>query len=174
VLLVRILILVVLLLIFVQDLLSRSVYWIVFPVLTILLIVARVVLHQSLPEIWQSVLINCGFLAAQLLLVSAWFSFKQGRWVNIMSHLLGWGDVLFLLCITFYLSVLNFLAFYIVSLMGVLAFWLVGQMLISKKNRHIPLAGFQAILFAVFLINSWWLMPIDLMNDDWLLHFIIK
>ena len=173
-LLIKLLILAVLLLIFIQDILSRSVYWILFPVLAVLLTIIRVTSHQTWSIIGQSLLINNTFLALQLLLVSAWFSLKQGKWINITSQLLGWGDVLFLICVSFYLSVLNFLFFYISSLVSVLIMWLGRQLFVGKKDKQIPLAGFQAILFILFLTNSWWLIHLDLTNDDWLFNVLTK
>ncbi|MCC8427241.1 hypothetical protein [Mucilaginibacter sp. UR6-11] len=171
---IKILTLTVLLLIFLQDILSRSVYWILFPILTALFIAIRLLLHQFGFDTWQAILINVAFLALQLLLVSAWFSFKHGKQINIMTDLLGWGDVLFLLATTFYLSVLNFLFFYITSLIAVIVLWFLWKGIGRKKNKHIPMAGFQAVFFMAFLTNDWWLMHLNIMNDDWLLHLIVK
>ncbi len=153
--------------------LSRSVYWVWFPLLTALFIIIRL-LHHALADIWQSMVINCGFLLLQLVFVSAWFSLKKGSWVNITSQLLGWGDILFLLSIAFYLSVINFLFFYIASLIGGLVCWGIWQAITGKKDKHIPLAGIQAFIFTIFLANDWWLLHLNLTDDTWLLHLITK
>ena len=171
---VEVLILAVLLLIFVQDMMSRSVYWALFPLLAILFILLRLLSHQYFADIGQSTLINLSFLAIQLLLVSAYFSLKKGWWVNITAGLLGWGDVLFLLCSAVYLSVLNFFLFYLLSLLTALLFWLTVQLIVNKKSRQIPLAGLQALFLAVCLAGDWWLMSVNLTDDTWLLHFILK
>ena len=92
----------------------------------------------------------------------------------ITTNLLGWGDILFLLSISFYLSVLNFLFFYIVSLVGALLIWVTWQAVSKEKNKQIPLAGLQALIFTVFLAGDWWFNSFTLTDDAWLLHLIIK
>jgi hypothetical protein len=173
VLLLKIAILIILLLLFIQDISSRSVYWFLFPVLIICLVIVRVQ-SQSLTELWQPVLINIGFVTLQLVILTLCFYFKNGRWINITDQLLGMGDVLFLLSIAFYLSVLNYLFFYITSLLIILSFWLVFQSLTAKKSDHIPLAGLQGLIFGVFLAGEWWFGLFDLTNDTRLLHLITK
>jgi hypothetical protein len=174
VLFVEIIIIGVLLLIFVQDIRSRSVYWVLFPVLTVLFIIMHLLQHHLFADAWQPVLLNSTFLALQFLIVSVYFSIKNKQWVNITTSFLGWGDMLFLLSIAFYLSVLNFLFFYIISLIAVLLIWMLWQAVAKEKNKQIPLAGLQALIFSVFLTGDWWFNSFDLTNDDWLLHLITK
>lgn len=173
-LLVRILIILVLLTIFYQDNKERAIFWFLFPVLIGLLVADRFLQHQDIAEMWQPVAINVGFLIVLLLLVSAWFSLKIGRWVNISNRLLGWGDMLFLLSIAFYLSVLNFQFFYVCSLVMVLLVWIIWQQFSKIKDKQIPLAGLQAIIFSVFLASDWWYTHINITNDDWLLRILMK
>jgi hypothetical protein len=175
VLLLQIAIIVILLLIFIQDLIGRAVYWFLFPLLAILLIVIR--LKCGIPqtnEVVMSITVNIGFLLLQLLLVSVYFSLKNRRWTNITSSLLGWGDVLFLVSIAFYLSALHFFCFYTFSLLAVLLVWLIWQSLAIKKNKKIPLAGLQALFFSLLLATDWWLYPLHLTMDDPLLNLINK
>jgi hypothetical protein len=174
VLLTEILILVVLTLIFLQDLKSRAVYWFLFPILSILLIALRFQHTFSWSDWRKSVLINVGFITVQLIFLTLYFSLKNKKWVNITARLLGLGDILFLSSIAFYLSVLNFLFFYITSLIGVLILWLIWQGVSFKKNKHIPLAGFQSLIFMLFLACDWWLRSFDLTSDTWLLNLIAK
>jgi hypothetical protein len=170
----EIIILGVLLLIFVQDVASRSVYWLLFPVLTVLFIIMHLLQHRLFTDEWQPILMNTAFLALQFLIVSVYFSIKNNQWVNITTGLLGWGDMLFLLSTAFYLSVLNFLFFYIISLITVLLTWVLWQATAKEKNKQIPLAGLQALILSVFLAGDWWFKLFDLTNDDWLLHLITK
>jgi hypothetical protein len=173
-LLTRILILLVLLVIFVQDVKSRSVYWIVFPLLIVLFIVSDLIKQKPTGDLWLPVLLNLGFLVLQLLIITCWFFLKEKRWLNISANLLGWGDILFLVSISFYLSFINFLFFHIVSLFAALTGWLIWQFFANKKSKHIPLAGIQALALAVFLSGDWWLLHVDATNDTWLIHFLIK
>jgi hypothetical protein len=156
----------------VQDLKSRAVYWFWFPLLTALFITDLKMYHeQSLAEICQVAMINIGFVAVQLLLVSVYFSVKHRRWVNITNELLGWGDVLLLLSLSCYFSTLNYIFFYVFSLIIVLCIF-ITRSFIKKSYEHIPLAGLQALLVIVCIIASWCYPKIDITNDDWLQHLI--
>jgi hypothetical protein len=172
--LLKLLIEAVLLVIFVQDIKERAVYWFMFPVLMLLFLGLHWLQGNAFAEIRQSVSINIGFLAFQFLMVSAYFSVKHKKWTNITAGLLGLGDVLFLLTLCFYLSVLNFLFFYIASLVLVLLIWLVWQFFAKETDKQVPLAGLQALLFAVFSAACWWFWPLNLTSDEWLLKVIYK
>lgn len=172
--LIRILVLFVLLLIFIQDLKSRSVYWFLFPVLVILFFAISLLQHRSFAEILQPAWMILSFLAIQLLLVSAYFSIKNRRWINITDELLGWGDILLLLSIAFYLSVLNFLFFYLASLVLSLTSWLIWKLVSARESKQIPLAGFQAIGLAVFLMCDWYGLHFKATDDTWLLNLMHK
>ncbi|WP_295673718.1 hypothetical protein [uncultured Mucilaginibacter sp.] len=172
--LIRILVLLVLLVVFFQDLKSRYVYWILFPALLILFFATSLLQHRSFSEILQPAAMNLSFLVMQFLLVSAYFSLKNRRWVNITAELLGWGDILLLLSIAFYFSVLNFLFFYIISLVVSVIAWLSWKLMSKGKNTQIPLAGFQAICLVVFLMSDWYWLHFNTADDTWLLNLIHK
>lgn len=168
------LILLVLLFIFFQDIICRSVYWFSFPVLAVLLTWLHWQADRNFAAIWTPSLINIGFLIFQLLLVTIYFSIKHKKLVYITNELLGLGDVLFLLCISFYLSVLNFIIFYIISIVIVLLTWIVWQSLSPRKSKQIPLAGLQALVFAAFLTTDWYWLCFKLTDDNWLITLMNK
>jgi len=145
-----------------------------FPILVLLFLILQYQNDHELLAIWQPALINIGFLASQILLVSAYFSIKNKRLINITDQLLGLGDILFLLSISIYLSVLNFLVFYILSLVIVLFSWLTWQLFSQKKGHEIPLAGLQALILIVVLSCDWWVKNLNLTVDTWLLNLITK
>ena len=153
---------------------NRSVYWIMFPALIIGLVALRYLQNPNFNSVWQPILTNIGFIVVQLIFVSVYFSIKNKRLTNITLQYLGLGDILFLLSISFYLSVLNFLLFYIISLVTILIGWLIWQTASSKKDKEIPLAGLQAIIFMLFLAVDWWVKLFDLTDDTWLLNLIGK
>lgn len=165
-------VLLVLLAIVAQDFNSRSVYLLLFPVLLVLLILLKGFAHLLSSETFTTVLINLGFLVLQLALLTVYFSVKRRSFVNITTELLGWGDILLLVCIAFYLSVLNFLFFYLSSLLLALIGWVLYTTLTGKKDQHIPLAGLQGIILFIYLAGDWFFKGVDLTNDAWLLHFI--
>lgn len=163
-----------LLLILIQDLKSRAVYWIIFPLLLVALLLLRLLQQFYILEILHDALINIGFLMLQLLIITLYFSVKTRKRATVIGEMLGWGDILFLIVIAFYLSALNFLFFYIVSLVGSLLLWLLWRLFSSEKNPHIPLAGFQSLIFILFLAGDWWLKYFNLTSDVWLLNLINK
>lgn len=159
--------------VFVQDALSRSVHWFLFPLLGLLFFFYRISIHPF-ADAWPAVLVNNAFLLMQLLLVSAWFSLKRKSWINLTDELLGWGDILFLCCAACYFSVLNFFCFYILSLGIIILAWAIWQRIAKQKDHHIPLAGWQALLLAAVLITDWWLPNIDLTSDEKLYQVWIR
>jgi hypothetical protein len=127
---------------------------------------------QTLSEISMAILTNVCFLSIQLLLVCAWFSWRNGRWTNVTESLLGWGDILFLTSIAFGLSVFSFLFFYIISLAIISTYWAALQAIRKNDNLKVPLAGLQALLLALILSGDWWLFHVNLTNDDWAFKMI--
>lgn len=171
--LVNLLIIGVLLLIFLQDIRSHSVYWFLFPLLAASLLILKLQ-SQFIGDAWQSILFNISFLALQLFILTVYFSVNNKKWVNVTRKLLGWGDILFLLSIAFYLSVLNYLFFYVASLLLILSFWLIRNLITQNKYNYIPLAGLQALIFAILLTGYWCCHCFDPTDDTWLLPFITK
>jgi hypothetical protein len=171
--LIKVITIVALLAIFGQDIRSRSVYWWLFPALLIGLLNIRLLEHEPFTIIIRSTGMNLVFLVLQLLIVSAYFSLKHRSWVNITRQLLGWGDILFLAAITVYLSFLNYLLFYLVSLTMSLLIGLSFQAGNGKPGQ-IPLAGLQALALALLLGVAWWYRPDDLTSDEGLLYFLTR
>jgi len=171
-LIIRLFILSVLLLICFQDLSSRAVHWFLFPLLVLSFVALRWSQHQLFSEEWQAVLMNTGFLSVQMVVVSGWFSYKQKKWVNVTAELLGWGDILLLLSLAFYLSFLNYLFFYIASLLIILPLWIGWQFILNKKDTQVPLAGLQALGMIFFLTVDWWFSRINITSDDWLIQIM--
>lgn len=170
---IKILILFTLLTIFVQDLKCRAVNWVLFPVLCSLLVWLSGMENNGLRGLVRSMPFNYGFLVLQLLLLSLYFALKNKRWTNITTSLLGWGDILFLLCPGVYLSGAEFLAFYILSLVIILILLPVWQILPGKKMTTIPLAGLQAFLFGLLLCAEWWLNVFKF-PDSGLFNLVIR
>jgi len=155
-----------LLFIFYQDMRYRAVYWICFPVLIALLSIWKVQC-TSLNVIITDALYGLLFLGFQLFLLWGYIFFKHKRPVNIMDHYLGLGDVLFLLALVFYLSPVNYVIFYIVSLVMVLLYAVVQLTVFKRKDLKIPLAGLQALLFMLLLVLSVINRDLQFYSDFW-------
>ena len=161
----------VLLLVAIQDFKYRAVYWIAFPVLSILLFLDRSFKQETM-TILQNTLFNLSFVLLQLLIVTVWFSLKNKKWINLIKGFLGLGDILFLIGIACYLSFASFIVFYIASLLFVLIIWLIWSNLKKASSNQVPLAGLQAILFLAVIVSSWWIYPVTLTDNDWALTII--
>lgn len=170
----KVVIILLLVWVFLQDLKHRAVYWFSYPLLAIVFLSLNLLAGLSSKELLQSTTINFAFLLVQWLIVSAYFCIKYKAWVIITSNLLGWGDVLFLLTLCFYFSILNFILFYVLSLVIVLIIWLGGQKMFLIKSKQIPLAGLQSLIFALYLALDWCSPSVNLTDDYWLLHLISK
>lgn len=173
-LLLRLLTITLLLIIFAEDMYHRAVHWFLFPMLAIAFILIRLRSHEPLPFILMDSTLNLGFVLLQFILVTLYFSLKHKRFINITSGQLGWGDVLFILSFAFLLSPVNYVAFYISSLLMILMGWLIYNALICSTDRQIPLAGLQAFLLAGVIGTSWWTNSFKLTQDTWLFHYLYR
>jgi hypothetical protein len=91
--------------------------------------------------------VNFLFLCLYFLLLQIYFVLKHRRWVWIFDTYIGWGDVIFLLCIAGYWNLFGFVVFIVVSLLLSL---LVYFIVIKRRKSTIPLAGLQSIVFIIF------------------------
>ncbi|SDT67379.1 hypothetical protein SAMN05216490_4787 [Mucilaginibacter mallensis] len=170
----EIIVLLVLLTIFLEDTSIREVHMVLFPLLAGALLIAGLKHGAGFQALWESASVNLLFLMLVLLLLTAWFSLKEKRVVNVTLQLLGWGDIWFLVCIALYFSILNYLFFYIASLLAVVVLWSAWRFISKKNNQHIPLAGMQALMLAIYLSCDWWLIHFNAVSDNWLLRFIYQ
>jgi Flp pilus assembly protein protease CpaA len=165
----QILVLLLLALVWIEDLRYRAVSWVIFTALWIGMALLRSLSGESFGDIWPQLLVNVGLLLIILLLLTLYLLIRSGRLVNITKQHLGSGDILFLLLTACSLSVLNFLFFFVTSLVFTglvqVVWWTIN------KNKHIPLAGIQALLLILFLSSDWWYFHQEVTNDNWLLQF---
>lgn len=150
-----------------QDMRYRAVYWMCFPVLAI-----SMLLFKQHKAGWITTLTETSFgllfFGLQLGVLWLYLSFKNRSFVNITSNYLGLGDILFLLSIAFYLSPVNYVLFYIGSLIIVLVYTLTQRILLEKINPEIPLAGLQALLLSVIIILSLAVPNLKPYTDSWI------
>jgi len=170
---IRFILLLCLLVILLQDFWFRAVHWALFPLLAVGLLSLKLLESNDAGLAGIQIVVNLSFLVLVMAVLTGYLSISRRRFINVTAGLMGWADILFLAAIGFYLSVLNYIFFYIVSIPLVLILWLFYQLLTGKKNKHIPLAGFQALLFIVFLTGDWWYFHINITDDYWLLHYLM-
>lgn len=158
---------------FVQDMRYRAISWFFFPVLAVLYVTHGLAAGIHIQELLINTGLNLAFLLMVFALVWLYISLRRRRLVYLPDRLIGWGDILFLLCICFYFTLLNFILFYITSLLLVIIIWLAWTRYRPQAAaRHIPLAGLQALILSFFLAADWLSRSVDLTNDQWLFFLI--
>jgi len=156
-----------------QDWRARSVYWWWFAVL------AGAGFLKGAREAgglyFQDVLVNLGFLAVQVVALRLYFLVRRRKDVGFIDKKIGLGDLLFLAVAACFFSPLNFIVFYVGSLVFAIVVWLVfrGRRTLPPAGRTrsetLPLAGMQAVFFiACLFISAIW--KYSLLNDDWLIQ----
>lgn len=154
-----------------QDFTQRAVYWLLFPLLFLvvgILSAAKISIEQT----GINVLLNSAFIALQMLLATVYFSVKNRKLTNIFSSYLGLGDLLLLFSISAGFSFLNFIAFYISSLLVTILIFI--AVVIKKQNQsyQIPLAGAQALIYLLLLSITTFGKSFNLLNDSQILSLL--
>ena len=109
--------------------------------------------------------INLGFLVSQFVLVTIYFSLKKRAFQNITKSQIGWGDILILLGLCCYFSPVNFIVFYVLSLLFIFLIFGISQ-LVRKKTSMIPLAGALAIFVIIFQVVNVLIFHMDQYDDS--------
>ncbi|MFN6946684.1 MAG: hypothetical protein ACK4ND_17175 [Cytophagaceae bacterium] len=168
---IQVLILFLLGIILYQDFKYRAVVWIIFPLLALLFMALH--LTNSSGEIFiENSLLNVGFLFLQVVMLTMYFSIKAGKVVWIADTYLGWGDICFMLCICMFFPPLNYIIFFIASLLFALPVYAVLKAMYGKKVATVPLAGIQAGFLALWIIFYQSFENYNPANDAWLLELL--
>jgi hypothetical protein len=150
-----------------QDFRSRKIAWWLLPILAGVFLMSSMQ-KNSAGEMTREFLLNIIFLIAQFLFLWIWFLIKNKRISKIMDTQIGWGDVLFMICIALAFSPANFLVFYVLGMIATLLATITFRLLRSGKENEIPLAGALAlpliVLICIRLIDP----GKNFYNDDWL------
>jgi hypothetical protein len=160
---------IILLVIAYQDYDSRSVQWIYFPLLGVAGVTMSYINLHSIYWLVANFLFNVFFLALQFAVLKIYFIVKNKDDKTILNKKIGTGDILFLLAACFFFSPVNFIAFYLCSLLFIVIVYLIGNLFKNRLTKtSIPMAGLQSIfligcmLFAISVKYS-------LVNDNWLI-----
>ncbi|WP_292939378.1 hypothetical protein [Mucilaginibacter sp. 44-25] len=156
---------------FIQDVQSRSISWPLFPMLGLCGLVIQLRLAYPAGEIIRFTLLNLAFLILQYLCVRLYFRLARGRQTKVIDALIGCGDLLFLLCVAFILPTATFIIFYAASLFFILIGWALYRWLRSNGNKHVPLAGLQALLLLIFASGDWLFGWYRLFDDPFIFLF---
>jgi hypothetical protein len=152
-----------------QDFTTRAVNWIFFPILAIAGSGLAFAAIGSFRSLLVYVSINFSFLLLQFCLLKAWFFFKRGRGTPLIDHSIGRGDIFFLLATCFFFSPVNFILFYLFSLIfSLLLYMIFRRPAVAGSPSTIPLAGLQAgFLFVLLTVDN--LLKYSLTSDQWMI-----
>jgi len=147
-----------------QDFKFRGIYWWLFPLL-LLLFVLDVLQRYSFARLAATAGSNMIFIIVQMSLLTSYVSLRRRKFTNIFKGYFGLGDLLFLLCIAFYFSCLNYIAFYLLSLMIVIVLTLIFGKRSRAEKEKIPLAGYQALLLILIMATSFFVKSLNIHSD---------
>lgn len=156
---IKILLILILLFIFFQDLKLRAVYWFLFPI--VLALSVWVGLETSNLE---NMLWSFSFFIFSMGFLTLYLSLKQGKLINITKGFFSWGDILFLLAIIPLFSFHLYLMFFTLGTIGTLLIHAI-VLLVSKGDKTIPFAGYMSLLLTSYLI-------FDTRINDFILQYI--
>lgn len=154
--------------IFIEDIRFRAVTWVLFPVLGITGFLYSINLNGSVGTVSVNVGVNYLIVLLEFFGILIYANFR-GRDI---SQVIGTGDILFILAAATFFSPLNFIAYYILSLLLSLFLHLlfVHASLYPGEKRTIPLAGFQAMVLAFVLVAAKICPGINIADDSWMLY----
>lgn len=147
-----------------QDFRFRGIYWWLFPLL-LMLFVLDVWLRYAFGRLAATAGSNIIFLIVQMFLLTGYVSLRKRKLTNIFKGYFGLGDLLFLLCIAFYFSCLNYIAFYLLSLVIVIVLTLIFNGRSRAEKEKIPLAGYQALLLILIMTVSFFIKSVNVHSD---------
>lgn len=156
-----------------QDFKSREITGFILPVLFLLFFV-KSIQKTNFGEVLLSVGLNSLFLLTQLILVSVYFSIRQKRFFNILDTYLGKGDVFLLLAMTPLFITINYVLFYVVSLLISLVVFGIYLSLFRRKKYHIPLAGCIGIQLMICLLLQYSCPFINFRNDEFFRNALLQ
>lgn len=172
-LLIDIFLVILLAIVVVQDLKHREISWLLIPFLLCSFLAKGLFLISSHQLIAYS-LFNIGFIAIQLLILTAYISMKNKKLTNIVNSYLGLGDVLFFIVICVAFSSVNFILFYVLSLLFTLGGFIAYNILIKKAKKEIPLAGAMAMVMTTLILVNQWMPQFNFYNDDYITGWLFN
>lgn len=136
-----------------QDMKFRAISWLLIPALCIVLFGKAIVLNET-DGILFNITFNIVFVLIQLLLLTIYISIKNKKMTNIINSYLGIGDILFFVAIGFAFSPLNYILFYVISMVLTMLLFVSYKTVKKNISAEIPLAGGMAGMMIVLNVVS--------------------
>ena len=147
-----------LILILIQDVKERQVYWALFPLVGLCggILYYKNTLHELF---YISVLMNIAFVSMLLLVL---FLYARLKLKTQLKNTFGLGDILMFLALSFSFSTVSFLVIFIFSLFFSLVLYFVLKK--KKKIATVPLAGYMGLFFVFAYLSFWFGISDSLYN----------
>ncbi len=142
-----------------QDFSERQISWLLLP-LVFLLCTLKQFSNCGITETGEALLLNFMFVILQFLLLTLWMSLKNKKWINVIDHYIGLGDLLFFVAVCDFFSPVGFMVYYIGGLLVTLIGFIIYRNLKRDASLQIPLAGGMSLLLIVLI-----LLPETLKNN---------
>lgn len=144
----KIILIISFLVVFMQDIKQRQVYWFLFPAIGVLS--GWLFYKNTLPELFYSaVIINTIFV---FLLVSIIYLYARTRLKTDFFKTIGLGDLLLFFALALSFSSIAFIVIFICSLI----FSLILHVIASKDSaKTVPLAGYMSLFFSISYMFHW-------------------
>ena len=139
-------------LVFVQDSKDRKVFWFLYPIIGVLVFVLQINAISLYPASLNAVF-NLGFVSLLLVVCFVYAKLKLRK--PFLNEVFGWGDMLFFVAIAFSFSIVSFLILFVFALLFSLLLHLVLKH--EQTEKTVPLAGNMSLFFGgVYLISLFW------------------
>ncbi len=146
---IKIILIVALIMVFIQDRKDRKVYWFLFPFIAF---ASGVLLYNSiLPELfYMSIIINVLFI---IILIAVVFLYSKFKLRTTITDTFGLGDGLMFIALAFTFSSISFIILFVFGLI----FSLMIHVIFKNKSRYntVPLAGYLSLFFMITYISYW-------------------
>lgn len=145
----RVLLILVFIMVWYQDIKERQVFWVLFVIISGLC--GFLFYNSTIPELFfNAILMNLTFVSTLILIVFMYSKLKlKTRFLNVI----GLGDVLLFIGLGFSFSTVSFIVIFISSLF----FSLILHLFIKRKSTFntVPLAGYMSLFFSITYISFW-------------------
>lgn len=133
-----------------QDFRTRSIHWIIIPVLILLFMLSR----YNAGFDWKEAIGNVIFLSIILIGLTLYFSLKERQWINPIDSLIGLGDILYFVTLTLAFSAFDFVFYFITGLLFSLFIFLIYTRFRWNSKIELPLAGTMSIWYMLLFLYS--------------------
>jgi len=131
--------------IFLQDLISRSIWWFLPP-----LLFGAFIAYRWDEFSWLTLGFNTAFIVLLMAFLFVYIRFRFGKPELIFKQYFGLGDLLFILALTPLLPFQQFILFFTVGTFSTLVIH--GISLLFKKQPTIPYAGYFSLVTLAYLL----------------------